>query len=338
MPVNSFRRLMQYEVLLPKVKSSTKFFQWLRDGLGIILPKSITHSGWKTTFLQIRTNGLGEKSVYAIEQSRFGAKRLAKAPLDDERLPVEAVLAPDKLFTTTVSLPMVAAKSLKSTIELRLADISPLPPENVAFAVSKKVRYANDRLEADVAITRESALFEIRESLGSERVTSIGAEPDKNGVLKFTFDKRAQNQLPGKKTFVNAALLFAAISLLFVSIDAKLKIEGYDLDNYERSVLAELRTVRELTSFFDDIEAFTLKEHSGSDSKLVLHDVRSALAPLPEGVLVDKLNYQHGTIELSGFASSSIEQISEIKSLTVEPNGMPGFNHFKMRINSGDAP
>ncbi|MEO1240267.1 MAG: hypothetical protein AAFX54_00030 [Pseudomonadota bacterium] len=323
---------------MPKAKSPTKFFQWLRDGLGIILPKSIAHSGWKTTSLQIRTNGSGEKSAYAIEQSRLGAKRLAKAPPDDERLPVEAVLAPDKLFTTTVSLPMVAAKSLKGTIELRLADISPLPPENVAFAVSKKVRYADDRLEADVAITRKSTLFEIRESLGNERITSIGAEPDKNGALKFIFDQRVQNQQSGKKAFVSAALLFGAVSLLFVSIDAKLKIEGHDLENYERSVLAELRAVRELTSFFDDIEASTLAEYSGSDSKLVLHDVQSVLAPLPEGVLVDKLYYRRGTIELSGFASSSIEQTSEIKSLTVEPSGMPGLNQFKVRINSGDTP
>jgi hypothetical protein len=338
MPLNALRKVLQAEIRPPSFRSTAGLFQWLRDGLAIALPKSLTQSGWRTKTLQVSTSPSGEKSFCAIEQSRFGMRRATKVNADDGSLPVEATLPPDLIFTSKVTLPPAAAKSLATTIGLRLGEISPIPPHDAAFAVCEQTRTVNDRIEADVAIARKKTLLDLRQSAGGERIISIGAKPDEQGKYKFVFEKpERKTQFRGHPA-IDAAFLAVAVLLLFAAIDANIKNRLQNLERYEASILTELRSVREQAALFDDIEPTGLERQRGVQLKSTFHDLQSALAKLPDGVLLDRLNFQPDVINLTGFTPSPLKETPQFKPQTIEPTSRPGFDKFAVRIEPGSTP
>jgi hypothetical protein len=338
MPLNALRKVLQAEIRPPSFRSTAGLFQWLRDGLAIALPKSITQSGWRTKTLQVSTDPTGEKSFCTVEQSRFGVRRATRVNADDGSLPIEATLPPDLIFTSKVTLPPAAAKSLATTIGLRLGDISPIPPKDAAFAVCEKTRTVNNRIEADVAIARKETLLGLHNSAGGDRIISIGAKPDEQGKYKFVFEKPKRKTQFGGHLVIDAALIAAVVLMLFAAIDANIKNRLQNLERYEASILTELRAVRGQAALFDDIEPTGPERLRGVQLASAFQDLQSALALLPDGVLLDSLNYQPDVINLSGFAPSPLKETLRFKPHTIMPANRPGFDKFAVRIEPGSTP
>jgi len=338
MPINTFQKILQSEIRIPKLRSIKGTFQWLCDGLAIALPNALTHSGWRAKALRVSTDRSGESFYTTIEQSKFGMRRMTKTRIDDENLPVEATVPNDLIFLSKVKLPLAAAKSLSTTIGLRLGEISPIPREDAAFAVSENTRTINDRIEVEVAIVRKETLLELRKSAWGKRIISIGAYPNDTGEYKFLFEAPDKSTLMNRKAGIDAALIGAAILMLFAAIDVNIKGRHQNLEQYEASILSELRITRESTALFDYIEPTDLEQRRGEYSKSVSRDLQAALAALPDGILIDSLNFQPDVLTLSGFIPSDLDK-SRIPNLQItEPYSRPGFDKFTMRNEKGNAP
>jgi len=338
MPINTFQKILQSEIRIPKLRSFKGIFQWLHDGLAIALPNALTHSGWRAKALRVSADRSGESFYTTIEQSRFGIRRMTKTSADDESLPVEATVPNDLIFLSKVKLPLAAAKSLANTIGLRLGEISPIPIEDAAFAVDEHTRTINDRIEVDVAIVRKETLHDLRKSAWGKRIESIGAYPNDTGGYKFLFEALEKSTLMNRKMAIDAALIGAAILMLFASIDGNIKIRHLNLEQYEASILSELRATRENTALFDGIEPTTLEQYRGEYSKSVSHELQAVLAKLPAGVLIGQLSFQPDFLILSGFIPSDTDKILTFKQFTTEPFGRPGYDKLRLQIEQGNLP
>lgn len=129
------RALLRMDVLdlaarLPRV------FEFYLEGLRILLPRSWVSRGWriKRELLTVGENGAVQDRLI-VERSALGLTRVTNGPGASEPGPAFLLLPRERYFLTQLSLPAAARSSLKETVRLRIAEVSPISPEEVLVAV-----------------------------------------------------------------------------------------------------------------------------------------------------------------------------------------------------------
>lgn len=340
MQINGLRRLLDTQIGLPSGEAIVRALNWVREGLGIFLPERIRQSGWRPrNRLIYLSSDLGIEQTHAIDVSRFGELRHSASETLPS-LPTHIALHQDNYFTTHLSLPAEAAGSFTKAVALRLNEISPIPPEDAAFAIGKVKTDAEGRANANIAITTKRKLQEASEQYGGDNVSAIGAAPNTNGALEFFFSRK--NSGPSsitKHRFINAALVAASVLFLVIAVDAHQQRRLKMLSDHETQALSALRSLRPITSLFNEVDAAVLQTASGQPIYEVVNAIDDTLATLPHSAIVMRLQLSKDTLELNGLLPSEINaSANSFTNLLILPSDYPGFDRFDLVKQPGAAP
>lgn len=344
MPIDRIRQLMRMEVSAPSGEAIVRMLNWLLEGLGLVLPRGLRQTGWRPKHRLIRLSpDLITEKVHVIETARFGDRRLdaGEATLS---LPLHIALHRNSYYITRLSLPPEATGSFTNAVALRLPDLSPIPPGDAVYSVGGVSLDGEGRASAAIAITKKKTLEEVAARYANDNINVIGAEPNKDGVLQFTFSReRSGPAAMTKQRLARIALFAISVLFLIVAVDVhqQRRLEAHR--DYESEVLSALRAMRPAASLFDGVDAATLQSVAGQSIQHALYDVDAALALLPAGAVVTRLHASGDGLVVEGFSPSVSASGREGPNganprLSTTPSDHPGFDRFTMNVRSGEAP
>lgn len=347
--MSRLQQLMRMEIGMPSGEAALRALNWLREGLGVFLPDRLRRSGWRARrrLIYLSPEQMRDQSR-VVETSWFGESRLGgvspgqgDAP---SSLPGVIVLHPETYFTMHLSLPAEAAGSFAKAVKLRLGEISPIPPEDAAFAVGRVRTDAAGRAYAQVAITKKRYLREIADRYDDVGVSAIGAAPGGDGAPAFIFLQEDQNTPPiSRRRMIDAAMLAAALLFLIVAIDIRQQNRLQTFQEYEARTLSELRALRPLSSLLSDIDAAALdalisRPISGTRDSAV-NTIDNALAALPDEAIVTQVRLNHQAVSLSGFVPTKTSPAPNANvNFSTTASNRPGFDRFELTKPLGSAP
>ena len=313
-------------------------FAWIREGIGVFLPDGVRRSGWRVENRLVYLHpGQHIDKSFVVKRSWFGEARFCDGGSPGD-VPVLFILHPDDIFTTYLSLPASAASSFAKAVAFRLAEISPIPPEDAAVAIGKVRTDPDGRAGAKIAITKKRYLREIGDRYNRERIRAIGAEPGEDGTPAFVF-LRHKTTAPAlaRRRLVDAAAFAGAVLFLVVAMDSHQHRRLQALKDHEEQALSELRSWRSVTALFADIDASDLALAAGRPPVGVAADIKGALGALPGGAVVTELGYGPRTVSISGFAPSAASKgESRAEGLSVSPSQRSGYDRFELMFPLGE--
>ncbi len=334
MQISSIQQLMRMELRAPSMTSVNAAWRWYMSGISGLLPAAIKKFGWRPRDILIE-QGADEDQAdrrRTVERSWFGATRLVTdnaAP----GLPTSLALAKEKIYRTHLSLPSEAAQILEKTVALRLDELSPIPPEDAAFAIGETVRSADNRINVEIAITKKKALTDLQAQYDGTDIAAIGAIPNHDGALRFIFREENSGERANLTPLISAAMLIAAVFLFSVSIDVHLSRRLQALEQYEAVVLSEIRDMRPALSLFDGIDVDNLVRMRGRSASDLIPAIQNALIDLPVGSRVENINVRDTGIQISGFMPIDQQDgASAPGKLLRIPSNRPGFDRFTVDI------
>lgn len=331
MQIDVLHRLMRMEVRLPSSKAIAVYWRWFLDGLSVFLPAFVTQKGWRADALLIEQQSEPGPRIRTVETSWFGKARLREAVVRQD-LPARLALAPDKLFTTKLSLPEEAAQSLAKAARLRLGDLSPIPPEDAAFAIGKPQRGAQGRIVADLMIVRKETIDKARAEGEDRPIEMIGAAPDEQGRLRFVFENGDAAPTSTANIFFDIGVLAAAILFLLFAANVHMERRLQNIAQYEAEALAELKALRPMAALFEGLQTEQLDNVQGVNASDAFALVRRTLAALPEGARVSGFQTDGHTISVNGFVSGTASfEASPEDRWTYAPSPHPGFDRFTLQ-------
>lgn len=331
MQVSALHRLMRMEVRLPSSKTIAVCRRWFLDGLSVFLPAFVTQKGWRPDALLIEQQAQRGPRIRTLESSWFGESRLQEAAAN-QALPSRVALAPEKLFITALSLPEEAAQSLAKAARLRLGDLSPIPPEDAAFAVGRPQRAEQSRIVADLAVVKKETIEKARADHKNRRVEMIGAMPDDQGRLRFVFEEGEAAPKSTANIFLDMSVLFAAVLFLLFAVNVHMERRLQNVLRYEAEALSELKALRPMTALFRGVETEQLDKARGADASEAFALVQRTLAVLPEGARMSGFQTDGRNISVSGFVpeTASSEALPDGR-WTYAPSRHPGFDRFTLQ-------
>jgi len=337
--VSRLLQFMRIRIALPSCDEVVRALAWIREGIGVFLPDGVRRFGWRVQnrLVYLKPGQHVDKSV-VVEKSWFGEGRFRSGDSADD-IPVSFILHSDDVFTTDLSLPAVAAKSFAKAATFRLAEVSPIPPEDAAVAIGKVRTHPDGRAVAKIAITKKRYLREIRDRRNRERILVIGAEPDEVGAPAFVFSRCAAGaQGLVRRRLVDAAVFFAALLFLTVAIDSHQQRRLLALKDHEEQALSELRSLRPVNALFADVDAADLALASGRSVASAVTDIRGALGALPADALVTELGCGRQEVSIRGFApSASSETENRTGQLSLSASDRPGYDRFEFTFPLGES-
>ena len=311
---------------LPAGGSLSHSLRWLADGALSILPSALSERGWRAA------NALYEHapdgaltSLGQVEHSWSGAKRRAAAAETTKALPAIITLAPRLVFLTKADLPLAAKATLSKTIALRMDELSPIPPEQAAFAIGPSA-VVGDRLHVEVAIARKKTLEAIEQSERNQSVAAICAGLTERGEIEFEFARSKPAKAKAENKLMAAGLmLWLSLLLALSAFAARQERMLANFDARQTTLRQELRDLRATEDSMNLLRQFAPASFSLGD---VSRAVSSQLNRLPQAVMVDDVTVTADNIAISGFWPAILE--SESGALSRSASDYPGFDRFSM--------
>ena len=328
MQVDALHRLMRMEVRLPSSRPLAAFWRWFLDGLSVFAPAFVTQQGWRANALLIEQQTERSARIRTIETSWFGEARLQETVANRD-LPSRLALAPEKLFITKLSLPEEASQSLAKAARLRLGDLSPIPPQDAAFAIGRPQRAAQGRIVADLAIIRKETIDKVCAENKNRFIEMIGAMPDDQGRMRFVFEERGAAPQSTASIFSDIGLLAAAVLLLLFAANVHMERRLQNISRYEAEALAELKELRPMAALFEGAETERFDNVRCVDASEAFALVRRTLAALPEGARLSDFQTDGRKVSVRGFVPEALSfEASPEDRWTYAPSRHPGFNRF----------
>jgi len=286
-----------HQRLLVSCATNRQFFIWMCDGFGHFLPSAFKQRGWKP---YIRKTKFNDDRSSLINRSFFGNLQ----EVDDQNRETSTVIerhliADEDIYTTQLILPNASRAKLARTIALRLEDLSPLPPEETAFAYNHIGKTEDKRLIIDVAMVRKSILMQL------QQVTS--GNPDYVEIVssQFTF-KRTINRHKKLKFKTALAPMVFALSLCVFLMGANVFINQQKtaLQNFEQKLIAEIKLEKKSQKKLARIR----EDQNALPSIITASEIISLLqkfeTELPDKAFVQNVTIEANTIHAAGYTSN----------------------------------
>ncbi len=303
---------------------SHQFFIWMLDGIGAILPERFKDRYWRP---YIRKTSIDDGSSLIIERSLFGNRREDNKYGLPHLTPVieRLVIGDNDIFITRLILPQATRKKLNRTIALRLGELSPLPPDETAFACNITGKTKDKRLLVRVAMMRKSQLEGSTQCLTGnpdriELTYPLTNEPE------FIFNKYIN---PHKKLDNGRSLrclaVAASIGVFLMGINIFLANQQSAMKLHEQDLIiaikAEKKSQKILTTIRDDRNTLkpTLKP---KDALYALFELEQNL---PEKSFLQRLTIEADGINANGYLpAATINNISNDNLvITTTPSKRP---------------
>ncbi len=234
-----------------------------------------------------------------------------------------ATLDSDRVFWTSISVPRSMGGRLKEVATLQLSQLSPLPPEEVSFALAPARITEADRIAAPVAIARRQALQDLRaeytlgESGAIRTVNTDGAEAIFGGNTH------------SKETFLRI-LSSKALATIIVFVALVIAASTY-FNRIERGAMATRSDlapqIKQAASLKADVERIEASTTLYSPTEL-LTPLRSA--PLPEDLIIEQIRLLQGRVQLSGWApiGADLTPLRALGPLSIQNDPRDGWNRI----------
>lgn len=327
MPVNILSTLNKPLPRLDIDAIIAAFWRWERRGLSYLVPLSLRHWRYRP---RARLVALDDAEPLIVETSFFGLSRVRAASPADPPLPTRIALRSSDVFETRINLPAAAARRLGEAVALRLEELSPLPPSDVAVAVGPPQPAADGRIEATVALARKSAIEETRRALKIRDIASVGARPQVDGSLLYAFSAPAKRSTQIGAHFLSlAALVLSAAALAVAGMQ--------HLDRRQQTLEAErLGLMKALKAHEVRMAPFL----SGGAppptmaATAALEKLRAALAALPRPSFVEEMRVSPQKVEIVYFAREGATPPPNA-TLIVRPGIRRGYQPYSLALDQG---
>lgn len=310
----------------PSLAQLRNIAAWLLDGLRMLAPAPVKRFRSAPTEERIHIDeDFQLHSHGVVERSLLGVERLDPSGRARVNLPVVATLDTSHIFETSLDLPREARGSLEKTIALRLEDISPIPPAEAAFALGDVTKAQTDRIRAQIAIARKSAVDKVAGLFQDRPLAGIDAE-SADGRGRYVFKDMSKSDM--KRIFHWAAaftLLWLTVLLFGVAIEHRAERRIAALNEHETALLEAIRHLRAERAALADLQGLTPPAASGADLFRAINDLTTRL---PDGALLDSIAYSGGQLELSGLTPSGALADAGL-SLRRSKSDFPGYDRFQ---------
>jgi len=329
--------LQQYLIVLCAYVQ--QFIIWMLDGIGHFLPPSLRSKGWKP---YIQEKNINDGSVTLLERSFFGAIRKVKANIDhrtSSSLMVERfVIDHNDIYITGLTLPNSRQSKINRTISLRLEDLSPLLPKEIAFASKIVSKIDDNRLRVDVAMIKKEHIAQVTQLSSDPSYVEITSPQEKR--VQFTFQRKINpNKTINYGLFSLWGAVAVSISIFFIGVNVFLAREQAGMKDYEQRLIttikAEKRLQKRLTVIRND--NLTLRP------ALNINDLNTALhrfeQKVPPQAFLQAADIEKNSVTANGYISTEID-INDFDNLIskVTLSKRPGVKEVTFMMNSESNP
>jgi hypothetical protein len=222
---------------------------WLAAGLRASIPEELRAFWWKAETTLYACDGSGEfKSTGLRERSWLGEYRIRADDSNEQVLPATVILPPSLVFETTVDLPNAVRATLEKTVALRMSEVSPIPPENAAFAIGEAKPLGNERFRASVAIARKETLRQVHAAFPEGKIIVIGASQRADGSLAYMFERRGAGSKDAIRNLLLASLaLWASLLLLAGAVETRQERALAAIEAFQAELRVEARALRDIS-------------------------------------------------------------------------------------------
>jgi hypothetical protein len=319
---------------LPEFSSMGDGARWLADGALSLLPEQITSRGWNahSVLCAFRRDG-SITELGAVETSWSGARRLAPIAGGAGSLPVCVVLEPDLVFITQSDLPLAARDAINKTIGLRMDDLSPIPPDEAAFAIGE-VRRNGGRLLVDVAIAQKQTLADVAQAFAEKRVLSVGAAPAPSGAITYVFTGPSTESLRQiRKRLLAFLALWGSALLAIGALEARQEKTLAGFDAYQHELRGALRNLKTESDTLKRLQQFAPRSYSFAE---VAESMASGLNTLSDGAVVTEVSIVGDGMTISGLARE--DESGSPAAPDRKASDYPGFDLFSLSAPMTHAP
>ncbi len=211
--------------------------------LRAVLPAGLTRWGRRDRSEVVEISGdCVERARGLLEHSWLGAP-VYRDGLPAADAPARLVLiAPGRQFRRRDRISAAALRRGRRAVALRLAELSPLPPAEVAFAY-EVVSEADGMAEIELALVRRADYDAALEALDGFSSGRIAGETGADGAPRFVFG--AHRPWDGALKFLRrAGLVYAALLVCLVSWSSQVEIANSEADSARAAAIADIRQLR----------------------------------------------------------------------------------------------
>ena len=256
--------------------------------LRAVLPTSVRRLGRRdpVEIVELQADG-GLKRVGLVEHSWLGEPRRPHSELDTTPHARLVLIAPERQFRRRDKISSTALRRGRRAVALRLADLSPLPPEHVAFGY-EVLGEANGMAEIELALVRRSDYDQAQAALEGRPTGRIAGEVAADGTARFEFGAHRPWD-SALKLLRRAGLVYAALLVCLMSWNAQLEVANADAESARSAAIADIRQLR--------ARAEALEAIAGAPAPVLAHvlDVAADAASAPDRPdSVHRLRYEGG--------------------------------------------
>lgn len=305
------------------------FWRWERQGLSYLVPFSWRQFRFRP---RVRLVSAADETALTVEQSMFGVSRSRTPTARDARLPMRVALAPRDVFETALTLPQTARNDLRAAVSFRIEELSPLPADEVLFAVGPATTREDGRIDVPLAITRKSAIDEVARKFRPQYVYEIGAVPEIDGALRYRFWRPARKRLQPTRLVDVAAVVFGVIALSLGALTHAAALSKA-LDAQQHRLVATLRAhIVRAKPFNDATKTRTALSVGAVDAEIARVE---ALLPRPSFIESIEIDPQATTVVYFARADAGV-----VSGAVIEPRPLQrrGFASYRLVLKKEPAP
>ncbi|MEO0400706.1 MAG: hypothetical protein AAF224_14955 [Pseudomonadota bacterium] len=328
--------LLQTDVTALNLDAARSVGAWLKEGFRGLVPRVIRSKSFQPVarllLSQNTENDRPEELAEVICENPFGEKKRAELAGSIEGLSAHIRLDDREYYSTSLSLPKQAAKTLYETVGLRLSEISPLPTEQIGYAVGVPQSADDGRIDVPIGIVRKSTIANIAERHNDKADITIGANPDSNGDFDLVFFKSDSNARRKQRvTWAKSASLAAALLLLIAAIDSHLTKRGAALSAYEVQLMQELKAHRKITTVLDSMTEQERTLSQFTDLNAEIEYLRAAATNLGDDIALKRYSFENGERQIEAYAPSATATPADMAA-TRFASKRPGYDEFRLNI------
>ncbi len=295
---------------------------WIIDGLRFWIPATFRTTGWQAETNHYQFSRGGDiAALGVIERSWAGERRLYAKTVGDELLPSSVIIDDALVFRTSLNLPREAMRDLRRAVELRLNELSPLPPQEVASSVIGARPADGNRINVDIAIVRKTTLANIREHQALQPVAKIIAANE--GGEPFSFLNNQDTGGPHRPKWLLAiAALWVSILLLGISLQHRSAMHAQALDTYQDDLRQAIDAARAENERLHNLQVAAPPSLPGD---YAFAEIVSAIKALPEGSVIEYVAVQNHTVQLRALAPAGLDWSDVQYSAHVTPSDRDGY-------------
>lgn len=297
---------------------------WLLEGLRIAAPSRLKSFGRRPFLLLRRSDG----ALSLLERSVLGEMRCVPVECERGDLAFAVAAAPQDVFVASVDLPAAARRDLEEAVSHRLDHLSPLPKDEIEFAVGPVHEAGRERLEVPVAIIRKETLAALRAGENGDRISLIGFAPDGSGRFAYRFHERERADTDELRRIARLGAAIGAVILLFAGIDAGLDKRIAAAKAHEAALIETAKAEKAQFRFLEEPLAAYAPGLNGAEAQAMLAAV---LAKLPAKAWIEEIAFHQGVATIRGFAPGS-EAWPEGAAPSLAASDRSGVDRFSLAV------